>query len=154
MEIERSLTAPCPADELYAHVDDLDRYPRWMSLVHDVAAVEVQPGEEAAWEVELRAQLGPLARSKRLRMVRTVHEPPTAVVFERAELDRRDHAPWVLRVTVAPAAGSSTPASTLTMNLRYGGRLWTGAVLGRVLEDEIERGSERLLELVSDGPRR
>ncbi len=150
MEIERRLVAPCSAEELFGYVDDLGRYPAWMNLVHDVAAAAPRPGEDRAWDVELRAELGPLARSKRLRMTRTHHEPATSVVFERAEVDGRTHAPWLLRADLATAA----PGTELTMTLRYGGSLWAGAVLERVLDDAVRRGSERLLELVSEAPTR
>ncbi len=37
------------------------------------------------------------------------------------------------------------------MTLTYGGRLWTGAVLQRVLDDEVTRGSEALVRLVAGG---
>ncbi len=150
MEIERRLVARCAAAELFPYVDDLARYPEWMALVHDVEEADAMPGEAAAWDVELRAQVGPVARSKRLRMVRTRHEVPTSAVFERAEVDGRTHAPWLLRADLAPG----TAGTELTMTLRYGGRLWTGAVLERVLDDQVRRGSERLLELVSDSPTR
>ncbi len=36
----------------------------------------------------------------------------------------------------------------LTMDLHYGGRLWTGGVLERVLREQIQSGRARLLELV------
>ena len=59
------------------------------------------PGDVDAWLIELRAHVGPLARSKRLRMVRTACEPVgRTVTFQRAELDGKRHAPWVLRAEV------------------------------------------------------
>ena len=44
------------------------------------------------------------------------------------------------------------------MTLTYGGNLWTGAVLQRVLDDHVERGAAALRVLLSeardaDGPR-
>jgi hypothetical protein len=107
--------------------------------------------EALAWDVELRAQVGPFARSKRLRMVRTEHDVPHRVTFERSELDERSHSVWVLRATIDPAPEGQTG---LTMELHYGGGLWTGAVLGRVLDDEVRRGSETLTQLVSASPTR
>lgn len=150
MEIERQLLAPCGADELFPFLDDLGRYPAWMGLIHEVRVAETGAAEDAAWDVELRAQVGPLARSKRLRMVRTDRVAPVSVVFERSEVDGRKHAPWLLRADLAPAS----TGTELTMTLRYGGGLWTGAVLERVLDDQVRRGSERLLELVTDAPTR
>lgn len=147
MEIRRRLVAPCERERLFPWVDDLGRYPSWMDLVHEVRSVDSQPGEDAAWEVELRAQVGPLARSKRLRMVRTRRDVPSLAEFERAEIDGRRHAPWMLRADLAPT-GAGTE---LTMTLRYGGRLWTGGALERILDDKVRTGSERLLALVTEG---
>jgi len=47
-------------------------------------------------------------------------------------------------------AGSTRPGSELVMTLTYGGGLWTGAVLQRVLDDHVERGASALLALLSD----
>lgn len=149
MDISRSLTAPCAPAELFGWVEDLTRYPQWMRLVHNVEPAADVDGVPA-WQVELRAEVGPFARSKVLRMVRTEHDEPSRVTFERRELDGRRHSSWTLRATVAPAADGST----LTMELRYGGSLWSGAVLQRVLDDAVRRGSEELLELVSGEPTR
>ena len=152
VDVRAELDAPCPPAQLFAWVDDLADYPSWMRLAHRVDAAppdEEVDGGGPAWQVELRTRLGPLARSKRLRMVRTRHEPTELVVFERRETDRRRHSPWVLTArTVAAGEGSQ-----LRVHLHYGGGLWTGGVLERALADEIERGRERLIELVSE-PRR
>lgn len=159
MDIRRELTAPCDADCLYSWVEDLAHYPRWMTLVHSILRVE-EPGEAPAWNVELRAQVGPFARSKVLRMERTEHTAPGRAphgasgraTFERRELDGREHSPWILRATVAP--GSTDESSELTMELQYAGNLWGGVVLQRVLDDAVRRASNRLVELVSDAPTR
>jgi hypothetical protein len=66
------------------------------------------------------------------------------VVFERAEVDGRRHAPWVLRSVVRPAGPADVE---LTMTLTYGGNLWTGAVLQRVLDDHVEAGAAELARL-------
>lgn len=146
MEIRRSLVTRCAPADLFVHVDDLAAYRSWMPLVHDVAASEPDPAGRPAWDVELQAQVGPFARSKRLRMVRTAHDPPTAVRFERAELDGRSHASWQLDVALTTDGDHTTH---LVMVLAYGGRLWTGAVLQRVLDDQVDEGSRRLLALVA-----
>jgi hypothetical protein len=149
MHTRAELAAPCTPDELFAHVDSLERYPAWMALIHDVRVLPDDDGRPAH-DVELRARIGPLARSKRLRMVRTVHEPASRVVFERVELDARQHSAWVLEVQLT----ASGDGARLVMDLTYGGSLWTGGLLERVLADEIERGRDRLLALVSASPRR
>lgn len=151
MEVTRELLVPAPVERTFALVDDLTGYPSWMGLVHTATATEpaaVEAPDLAVWIVELRAKVGPLARSKRLRMARTVHVPHRRVVFERAEIDARAHAPWMLSATLEATMGADRAAATnLTMRLSYGGRLWTGGLLERVLDDEIGRGSEALVEL-------
>ncbi len=143
MDITASLEAPCAAAVLFELVDDLSTYPQWNGLVHTAVA---EPGDEPVWDVELRARLGPLARSKRLRMVRTVRDAEAyTVTFERDQADRRNHSPWVLAATIVEHSG----LSTLTMYLHYGGSLWTGGALERALADQITSGRERLLQLVA-----
>lgn len=143
MELVANLVAPCPPDELFGWVGDLARYPEWLEIV-----TKVVPNDDAeSWAVDLRGRLGPLARSKRLRMVRSRHDAPHAVTFERAEVDGRSHSPWILDATVRVVDGGSC----LEMVLHYGGGLF-GPVLERVLRDEIERSRLRLLALVSPTP--
>jgi Polyketide cyclase / dehydrase and lipid transport len=144
VNITATMEAPCPAEQLFAWVDDLGRYPSWLGIVERAEALPAGPGDPA-WIVDLRGRVGPFARSKRLRMVRTEVQPSTRAVFERRETDGRRHAPWLLRAEVAPGAEDG---STLCMTLHYGGALW-GPVLERLLADEIERGRARLLALVS-----
>lgn len=139
MDVTADLDTPASPDALFAVVEDLERYPEWLDIV-----AKVRPEADGAWAVDLRGRLGPLAKMKRLRMVRAVHEPPTSVRFERAELDGRSHSPWVLSADVAPAGDGSR----LTMHLHYGGGLF-GPVLERMLRDEIERSKPRLLALLS-----
>jgi len=151
VEIERSVSVPGPPERLFELVEDLSAYPRWMQLIHAVDEVTPEPDGRPAWDVELRARVGPLARSKRLRMVRTIHDAPRTVAFERCEIDRRTHAPWTLRADLEPATDSEGQI-VLTMKLCYGGGLWTGAVLQRVLDDEVRKGSDALLDIVSAEP--
>ena len=146
------LVAPCAVDELWAHVESLERYPRWMRLVHDVEVMAPDP-HGPAWSVELRARVGPLARSKRLRMVRTAHDvvgERRRAVFERVELDGRRHSPWTLTVDAAPAGPGE---SRLEMALDYAGSLWSGGVLQRILDDAIRDGRDELRRLVTEPTR-
>ncbi|MEY4366347.1 MAG: hypothetical protein RLZZ305_1691 [Actinomycetota bacterium] len=137
-----------PPQKVVPFLADLSRYPEWMPLVHradrDVSAPPVSP----AWNVELRARVGPFARSKRLRMVRTEgNDSPGAsgFVFERREANGSAHSPWTMRVVVAPAGGGSD----VTIDLHYGGSLWTAGVLDRVLAAQIDAGKEGLARAVS-----
>jgi hypothetical protein len=143
MDVTASLEAPCAAEQLFDLVDDLSTYPQWNGLVHTASR---EPGEDPVWDVELRARLGPLARSKRLRMVRTLRDADTfTVTFERDQADGRNHSPWVLEAGIDEHNG----ICTLTMRLHYGGSLWTGGALERVLAEQITSGRERLLQLVA-----
>ncbi|MDP8953402.1 MAG: SRPBCC family protein [Actinomycetota bacterium] len=146
MDVDVGLEAPCAPEALFAWVDDLGRYPRWLDLVPRAepdAALDGDPGP--AWVVDLRARLGPLSRSKRLRMVRTVHEPPRVARFQRLEHDGLEHSAWVLQATVEPIGET---ASRLTMHLHYSGGLF-GPVLDKKLHDEVARCRPRLLGLVA-----
>jgi hypothetical protein len=135
------------AADVFAHVATLDRYPAWMRLVHRVEALPPDDGRPA-WRVQLRARVGPFARSKQLRMVRTVLQPDHYVRFERIQDDGRDHAAWILGATVDDTAWGAQ----LLMELSYGGSLWGSAILQRVLDDEIRRGKAALRGLVSVSP--
>lgn len=142
MDVTASLDAPCDPDALFVWIEDLTRYPEWLDIVPRAVAVDQQPTDVGpAWSVDLRGRLGPFARAKRLRMVRTVHDVGRRARFERGEHDGRVHSSWVLDAVVEPLADGSR----LTMRLHYGGRLWMPA-LDRLLADEIERSRPRLLE--------
>jgi hypothetical protein len=148
VDLTAAMEAPCPPAELFAWVEDLGRYPSWLGIVERAEPAPPTDDGSAAWSVDLRGRVGPFARSKRLRMVRTtlVGSPstPREAVFERQETDGRHHSRWLLRVEVT-AAGAG---SALAMRLRYDGALW-GPVLERLLADEVERSRARLLALVS-----
>ncbi|MFK7918251.1 MAG: SRPBCC family protein [Ilumatobacter sp.] len=141
MQIVRSLRTAAAPERLFVHLDDLVDYPAWMPLVH-----EVEQLDESSWLVELRAQVGPFARSKRLRMERTSMVANERAVFERREQDGREHSRWVLRADLAVDDDGLTE---LTMTMSYDGSLWAGPILERVLDDQVRRGSERLLDLVN-----
>ncbi len=139
--MERTATTVTSADaaDLFAIVADLATYPDWMDLVTRTEPAEAHPGDAGpAWLVTLRARVGPFARSKRLRMVRSQHDPSDRVRFERCEVDGRHHSSWVLDATVADVPAGSQ----VTMRLRYDGSLWSGlldAVLGSQIETAIPR---------------
>lgn len=151
VDVTASLDTAGPPDRLRTWVRDLGRYPEWLGIVpradpEDPPAGAADTVGRPAWSVELRAKLGPLARSKRLRMVRTLDEVDH-VRFERWELDGRDHSPWVLEARVV----AIDEGSRLTMLLHYGGTFGTG-ILERLLADEIEASKPRLRALVEAGP--
>jgi hypothetical protein len=143
------MDAPCSPATLYAWISDLGTYPRWLGIVPRAVPLDDggAPDAAPAWQVDLRGSIGPLARSKRLRMVRTQHEHDRCVLFERVELDGHAHGRWELRAEITP--GGET--SHLEMDLRYEGRFATG-LFDRLLRDEIQRSRPRLIELVAAGP--
>ncbi len=147
MRVVAALEAPCPPATMYAWVAALDRYPAWLSIVPRAVPLDDADGGRPAWLVDLRARIGPLARSKRLRMVRSESIEGERVVFVREELDGRSHGEWSMVAEVS----SLGDGCTLSMELTYEGRFGV-SVLERLLADEIERSRERLLELVADGP--
>jgi len=146
VDLRVTFETPATTERLAAVVQDLDTYPRWLGIVTRVEALATPSGAPPASMVDLTGRVGPLARSKRLRMVRTAHEDGRHSKFERAEDDGRQHSPWVLEVRVEP----SGDASTLHMDLHYGGGLF-GPVLERVLRDEIDKAKPRLLALLAEG---
>lgn len=142
VDIEAELIAPCPPAALFAWTGELDAYPRWLEIVTAARRLD-----DESWAVDLRGTVGPFARTKRLRMVRAEHHAPARVVFERAELDGRQHSPWRLEVDI----DDHPVGARLAMRLHYGGSL-LGPVIERVLREEIERSRQRLLDLVTDPP--
>lgn len=149
MDASAELVTARPAEVVRSYVEDLSSYPAWMRLVHQVQRLD---GDDAAWSVELRARLGPFARSKRLRMVR--REPSECdaadgtcerIVFERREDDGRHHAPWILTLELTTLEDAGT---RLRVHLHYGGRLWSAGVLDRILDEEIDRARGELLRLL------
>ncbi len=144
VDVTATLVADVAPDVLFDVIDDLGTYPDWLDIVPRAEPAEAADGDEgSAWSVDLRGQIGPLRRSKRLRMVRTESIRPTSVRFERRELDGRSHSPWVLQAEVRSGAAGGE----LEMRLHYGGSLWV-PMLDRMLSDEIERSRPRLLALV------
>lgn len=145
MRLTARLDSDVEPKQLLAVVSDLATYPSWLDIVAqaDPETTGLAAGE-ATWSVELRAQLGPIRRAKRLRMVRTDHHDSGAR-FERRELDGRQHSPWVLTVRVGATPAEPALPTRLDMTLEYGGSLWFSP-LDRIVRDEIERSRPRLVE--------
>ena len=123
---------------VHPYVADLARYVEWMPMVHDAEAVG-----DGVWNVELRAKVGVFARSKRLRMKRTVNTSQH-IVFERDEIDGRRHSPWTMAIALQP----TDAGSVVTVDLSYGGTLWTAGILDRVLASQVEAGKSGLRRAV------
>ena len=148
MDVTANVDVPVSVEKLFAYISDLKNYESWLEMVHSVTPVDHDAADShhvIAWTVELRARLGPFARSKRLRMIRASCEAPHRVVFERAENDGRSHSAWVLGATVS----QTDNGSSLQTDLHYSGSLFTGGLLERALADQINQGREKLIQLLS-----
>lgn len=145
MDLVASVEVPVSVEKLFDYVADLANYSSWLEFVHKVELVGESTETDTTWLVELRAKLGVLARSKRLRMTRTLCEHPKVVVFERREQDSRRHSEWILRGTVSQTA----TGAKLETNLHYSGNLFTGGMLERALSDQIANGREKLIQQLS-----
>ncbi len=143
MRTSESVVVPATPQELFPYVARLEAYPPWLRLVHRAELVAEDP--RPTWDVELRARVGPFARSKKLRMQRVAIDQDRGARFERAEIDGREHSMWALRVELAPSGDETV----LTMHLAYDGKLWTGGVLERVLDDEVRRARVKLVQLLT-----
>ena len=139
MDLKASVDLDASPDRVRPLVATLDCYPEWLSIVAKAQPLE---GPVDAWAIELRAKVGPLSRSKQLRMVRTVDDP-LHLRFERIELDGRTHADWTLDVLLR-SEGAQTE---LIMELHYGGG-FGGGVVERLLASEIEESRRRLRALL------
>lgn len=152
MDISADLEAACEPADMYRWTSSLDRYPEWLGIVARAEPIpnSEDPGAggsggdspERAWAVELRARIGPLARSKRLRMVRTV-DTERHVRFERREVDGRQHSQWRLDARIDPIERGCR----LRMDLHYGGS-FGGGLVERLLAEEIRSSKGRLQRLV------
>ncbi len=144
MQVVANLVTDATADAVYGVVSDLGTYPGWLDIV---SAARPVPDRDATWDVDLRAQLGPFRRIKRLRMQRTIADAPGHVRFERHEEDGRSHSAWVMDGRITPE-GSDPRKVELVVTLNYSGALWV-PMLERVLSDEIRRSRGRLAALVA-----
>ena len=138
MKYSSSVYVPVASNVVRPFVENLSAYPAWMPMVHQVIALS-----DFVWSVELRAKVGVFARSKALRMRRTVNED-NVIVFEREEDDNRHHSSWVMRVALSPSTGGTN----VTIDLSYGGTLWTAGILDRVLASQVDAGKEALVRAV------
>lgn len=162
MDIRERIQVDVNPAVLFPVLADLNEYPHWLSIVSRVREAadsgnpspQLEPADygssRPAWVVDLQGSLGPLRRSKRLRMVRSECVDAERIVFERAELDGKKHSPWVLTVEIAPheVPNSNREISTVSVHLHYGGNLWV-PLLDRILEDEIRSSSSRLTQLIN-----
>ncbi len=151
--MQQSIDVPISAspERVFAELAHLDSYPRWLDMIAAVESAEAGDGDGPAWWVTLRAKVGPFARSKRLRMVRTVADEPRRLRFDRVEVDGRQHARWTLELSIDAVADDSgeIPSSMIRARLDYEGSLWT-APLSAILDHNLREAVPRLSSLLSD----
>ena len=129
-------------DAVFAWVRELTTYPRWFSIVD---RVDSEP--TGGWLVDLAARLGPLKRTKRVRMIAAeVDEAERRVRFERDERGGGSHSAWILAAEVI----SESEGARLRMHLHYGGVAWLPGV-DLMLRDEARRAGGRLERLIAGG---
>lgn len=114
MDVVATVEVPVAPEKLFAYISDLANYESWLEIVHSVKSFDAN-----SWTVELRAHLGPFARSKRLRMVRTSCDEPNSVVFERSEKMRVvTHLGFSVRRSTKPQPAHRSKPSCIT-RVRY-----------------------------------
>lgn len=136
------------SEQLFGVLSDLSLYPQWLDLVDEAHySDDVEGSERPAWNVTLRAKLGPFARSKKLRMERTITEPTSHVRFERSEVDDREHSAWTMDALITENANAG---ASVEIQLTYGGELWSKA-LEAVLMAHVNDAGPKLRAMV-EGP--
>lgn len=146
MDVDAAAELPVPITRAYASLADLGTYPAWLGIVQAAVPADPADGDAGpAWWVDLGARLGPLRRTKRVRMVRTDATEPRRVRFERVEHDGRAHADWILTGELEPRGEA---ACHLAMHLHYGGSR-TLPIADVVLAREIRRAGGRLAAVLT-----
>ena len=145
MDVEARARLAVPPERAHAVLADLATYPAWLGIVQRAEPAGAHPEDTGpAWWVDIGARLGPLRRTKRVRMVRTGCEVPDRVRFERVEHDGRTHPEWILTGLLEPVRGTGgREGSELSMHLHYGGSR-SLPVADVVLAAEVRRAGGRL----------
>ena len=153
MDLEETIDLAATRPQVVDVLSDLASYAEWLDIVSLAELAGVEIDDRPVWMVELRARIGPFARTKRLRMVRTVLDigpDRTEVLFTRREEGARDYSDWTLSVVVEDAGAAEC---RVVLRLHYGGSLWTPGPLERVLADQVRVGRERLSRVVATNTR-
>ncbi|MGI9615147.1 MAG: SRPBCC family protein [Acidimicrobiales bacterium] len=145
MEHRYVATIEAPRSAVAEVLTDIGTYDRWLDFVERVEA------SDGGWIFTLRAQVGPFARRKRLRVEETADAPLDHVRLERSERDDRDHAPWTFDAVLTPTTERAANSATeVTITLSYGGKLWT-SLLATVLDEQLRTATKKLQTLAVHG---
>ena len=109
------------SERIFGVLKDLAAYESWLGFVDSVESLEAE-GNLACWQVTLRAQIGPFARLKQLRMVLVEDEAPRVIRFVRRETDGKEHSNWELLVLIDGREGGGC---SVTMEVSYSGKFWS-----------------------------
>ena len=138
--MEGTASLDAAPEVVFAEVADLGGYQHWLGIVFGAEPSPPQQDDAGpAWMVDLGVKIGPLPLTKKVRMVRTEHQVPERVRFERREHDGSEHSAWILTADV----GAAGTGSSLTMHVHYGGAARLPGV-DTILRDEIRKGGGRL----------
>jgi hypothetical protein len=150
MDVNTYANITADRSAIFDAIADLATYPEWLQIVASADRVAPHDGDVGdAWSVVLVGRLGPLRKTKRVRMVRTVCDRETgAVRFERVERNGREHNTWVLTATATNGDGPG--ASRLAVHLHYSGG-WLPPGADRLLGLEASRAGGRLERLLRSG---
>ena len=132
------------SEQIFSALSDLANYKNWLGFIDTIDTVDAAGGG-ACWIVTLRAQVGPFARLKKLRMVRVEEDFPELIRFSRKETDSKDHSDWDLHVTINENEGVG---GSVQMVVSYSGRFWS-VPLQAVFTSHVETAKVRLQETFS-----
>ena len=130
------------AEQIFSALSDLAYYKNWLGFIDTIDTVDADGGD-ACWIVTLRAQVGPFARLKKLRMVRVEEDFPKLIRFSRKETDSKDHSDWDLHVTISEKGDIGC---SVQMVVSYSGGFWS-VPLQAVFTSHVETAKVRLREM-------
>ena len=128
-------------EQIFDALANLANYQNWLGFIDTVDT----DGGDASWIVTLRAQVGPFARLKKLRMVRVEENFPESIRFTRRENDSKDHSDWDLYVTIKQ---QEDVGCSVQMIVSYSGSFWS-VPLQAVFTSHVEAAKVRLQETFS-----
>ena len=132
------------SEQIFSALSDLANYKNWLGFIDTIDTVDADGGS-ACWIVTLRAQVGPFARLKKLRMVRVEEDFPELIRFSRKETDSKDHSDWDLHVTINE---KESMGCSVQMVVSYSGGFWS-VPLQAVFTSHVETAKVRLREMFS-----
>ncbi|MGA0217563.1 MAG: SRPBCC family protein [Ilumatobacteraceae bacterium] len=136
--VSRSAVIEAPLSQVVGALRDLSTYSEWVPIVS-----RVEPDGDEHWFVELGVAIGPFARSKRLRMKRSINNFDR-VGFVRDESDGRSHAGWELNLTLKSVDAQTSVHAVLD----YDGKMWTPGPVEEALHSGLDSAIDRLQTFV------